>query len=98
MDSPTDRLLTDFVMMVVLHRRDMKKNNDFDRYDGRFSRIEQKFASLAEVISRDNPELAKTLHTAFVQPARALAFKNAEHQKAIKEEKSQGSKGNPEDN
>ena len=98
MDSPTDRLLTDFVMMVGLLRRDMKKNNDFDRYDGRFSRIEQKFASLAEVISRDNPELARTLHTAFQMPARALAFKNAEHQKKLKEEKSRGSKGNPEDN
>ena len=84
MDSPTDRLLTDFVMMVGLLRRDMKKNNDFDRYDGRFARIEQKFAGLAEAISRDNPELARTLHTAFQQPARALAFKNAEHQKQIK--------------
>lgn len=98
MDSPTDRLLTDFVMMVGLLRRDMKKNNDFDRYDGRFSRIEQKFASLAEVISRDNPELAKTLHTAFQQPARALAFKNAEHQKKLKDEKAGNGKGNPEDN
>ena len=94
MASPTDRLLTDFVMMVGLLRRDMKKNNDFDRYDGRFTRIEQKFAGLAEAISRDNPELAKTLHTAFQQPARALAFKNAEHQKAIKAEK----KGDPENN
>src|SRR5688500_19457701 len=98
MDSPTERLLTDFVMMVGLLRRDMKKNNDFDRYDGRFSRIEQKFASLAEVISRSNPELAKTLHTAFQMPSRALAFKNAEHQKKLKEEKSPGGKGNPEDN
>ena len=94
MDSPTDPLLTDFVMMVGLLRRDMKKNSDFDRYDGRFARIEQKFASLAEAISRDNPELAKTLHTAFQQPARALAFKNAEHQKAIKAEK----KGDPGNN
>jgi hypothetical protein len=97
MDSPTDRLLTDFVMMVGLLRRDMKKNNDFDRYDGRFARIEQKFATLAEVISRENPELARTLHTAFQQPARALAFKNAEHQKKLKDEKSSGT-GNPEDN
>lgn len=94
MDSPTDRLLTDFVMMVGLLRRDMKQKNDFERYEGRFSRIEQKFATLAEVISRDDPELAKTLHTAFQQPARALAFKNAEHQKAIKADKKSGPENN----
>ena len=84
MDSDTARLLTDFVMMVGLLRREMKQKNDFDRYEGRFSRLEQKFASLAELISRDNPDLAKTLHVAFQQPARALAFKNAEHQKKMK--------------
>ena len=84
MDSNTGRVLTEFVMMVGLLRRDMKQKNDFDRYEGRFSRLEQKFASLAELISRDNPDLAKTLHTAFQQPARALAFKNAEHQKKMK--------------
>lgn len=84
MDPQTGSLLTDFVMMVGLLRRDMKQKNDFERYDGRFSRIEHKFASLVELISRDNPDLAKTLHTAFQQPARALAFKNAEHQKELK--------------
>jgi predicted translin family RNA/ssDNA-binding protein len=98
MDSPTDRLLTDFVMMVGLLRRDMKQKNDFERYEGRFSRIEQKFAALAEEISRHNPDLAKALHTAFQQPARALAFKNAEHQKQLKDDKPGGGKGNPEDN
>ena len=84
MNSETATLLTDFVMMVGLLRRDMKQKHDFDRYEGRFSRLEQKFASLAEMISRDNPDLAKTLHTAFQQPSRALAFKNAEHQQRIK--------------
>ena len=84
MNSETATLLTDFVMMIGLLRRDMKKNNDFDRHEGRFSRIEQKFATLVELISRDNPDLAKALHTAFQQPARALAFKNAEHQKRMK--------------
>ena len=84
MDSETARLLTDFVMMVGLVRRDMKNNKDFERYEGRFSRVESKFVSLAEQISRDNPDLAKALHTAFVQPSRALAFKNAEHQKELK--------------
>jgi hypothetical protein len=85
MDSPTARLLTDLIMMVGLLRREMKQKNDFERYEGRLSRIEQKFAALAELISRDNPDLAKALHTAFQQPARALAFKNAEHQKKMKE-------------
>ena len=84
MDSKTGSLLTDFVMMIGLLRRDMKKNNDMDRHEGRFSRIDQKFALLAEMISRDDPDLAKALHTAFQQPARALAFKNAEHQKKMK--------------
>jgi len=84
MDSQTGTLLTDFVMMVGLMRRDMKNNKDFERYEGRFSRIDQKFLALVEMISRDNPDLAKALHTAFQQPARALAFKNAEHQKRMK--------------
>jgi hypothetical protein len=86
MDSETARLLTDFSMMVGLLRRDMKapQNNTFERHAGRFARIEQKFSELVELISRDDPELAKALHTAFLQPSRALAFKNAEHQKKLK--------------
>ena len=84
MDPQKARLLTDFVMMVGLLRRDIRHNSDFDRYAGRFSRIEQKFSTFVELISRDDPELAKALHTAFQQPARALAFKNADHQKELK--------------
>ena len=84
MDPDKARLLTDFVMMVGLLRRDIRHNSDFDRYAGRFSRIEQKFSAFAEMISRDDPELAKTLHRAFQQPGVALAFKNAEHQKERK--------------
>ena len=75
MDSETARLLTDFTMMVGLLRRDIKNNkqhDDWGRYEGRFARIEQKFSSLAELISRDDPELAKALHMAFQQPSRAL--------------------------
>ena len=87
MDSETAKLLTDFAMMVGLLRRDMKapQNNTFERHEGRFARIEQKFSELAERISRDDPELAKALHTAFQQPSRTLAFKNAEHQKKLKD-------------
>lgn len=86
MDSQTGKLLTDFVMMIGLLRRDMKspQMNTFERHEGRFARIEHKFSELAELISRDDPELAKTLHTAFLQPSRTLAFKNAEHQKRLK--------------
>ena len=84
MDEATARLLTDFAMMVGLLRRDMKQNKEFERYEGRFARIEQKFSALAEFVSREDPELAKALHTAFQQPSRALAFKNAEHQKDLK--------------
>ena len=84
MDEATAKLLTDFAMMVGLLRRDMRKNNELERYEGRFARIEQKFSALAELVSREDPELAKALHTAFAQPSRALAFKNAEHQKDLK--------------
>ena len=96
MDSRTGQLLTDFVMMVGLLRRDMKapQNNTFERHEGRFVRIEKKFSELTEMVSRDNPELAKALHTAFQQPSRALAFKNAQHQKELK--KTNG--GEPTDN
>jgi hypothetical protein len=64
----------------------MKQKNEFDKYEGRFARIDQKFSSLAERISRDDPELAKALRTAWQLPARSLAFRNAEHQKEIRNE------------
>jgi len=91
MDSETSDLLADFVMMVGLLRRDMKapQNNTFERHAGRFARIDQKFSELVELISREDPELAKALHTAFQQPSRALAFKNAEHQKKLKSERTE---------
>ena len=96
MDQETGRLLTDFVMMVGLLRRDMKapQNNTFERHEGRFVRIEKKFSELTEMVSREEPELAKALRTAFQQPSRALAFKNAEHQKELKKKTS----GKPDDN
>ena len=90
MDPETGRLLADFVMMVGLLRRDMKapQNNTFERHEGRFVRIEQKFSELTELVSQNDPELARTLHMAFQQPSRALAFKNAEHQKELKKKNS----------
>lgn len=87
MDSETGKLLTDFVMMVGLLRREMKHNNEFERYEGRFGRIEQKFTTLAAEISQHDPELTKALRTAFEQPARVAAFKNAAHQRELKAKK-----------
>ena len=92
MDQETAKLLTDFVMMVGLLRRDMKapQNNTFERHEGRFVRIDQKLSELTALVSHDDPELAKVLHTAFQQPSRTLAFKNAEHQKELKAQKKTG--------
>jgi hypothetical protein len=84
MDPEVARLLADFVEKVGLLRRDMKQKKEFERYEARFIRIEQKFSALAELISRDDPEFARALRTAFLSPARALAFRNAEHQKELK--------------
>jgi hypothetical protein len=94
MDQELKSPFTDFIMMVGLLRREMKHNNEFERYEGRFGRIEKKFDTLAELISRDDPELAKALRTAFQQPARVAAFKNAEHQKELKARKKTGDPNN----
>jgi hypothetical protein len=81
MDSEVATLLIEFVEKVGLLRRDMQHRNELEKYEGRFSRIEQKFSALAERISRDDADLAKTLRTAWQLPARSLAFRNAAHQK-----------------
>ena len=81
MDQEIAAALAEFVEKVGLLRREMKHNKEFERYEGRFARIEQKFSALAELISRDDPDLAKALRTAFQTPARSLAFRNAEHNK-----------------
>ena len=81
MDTDIATLLTEFVEKIGLLRRDMQHRHELEHYEARFARIEQKFSALAERISRDDPELAKTLRTAWQLPARSLAFRNAEHQK-----------------
>ena len=81
MDPDIATLLTEFVEKVGLLRRDMQHRKEFDHYEARFARIEQKFSALAEHISRENPDFAKALRTAWQLPARSLAFRNAEHQK-----------------
>jgi hypothetical protein len=85
MDAEISTLLVELIEKVGLLRRDMVQKKDLEKYEARFSRIEQKFSSLAERLSRDDPELAKKLRTAWQLPARSLAFRNAEHQKDLKD-------------
>jgi len=84
MDPEIATLLTELVEKVGLLRRDLQQKKELEKYEARFARIEQKFSALAERISRDDPDLAKALRTAWQLPARSLAFRNAEHQKELK--------------
>ena len=84
MDKELATLLTELIEKVGLLRRDMQQKKELEKYEARFARIEQKFSALAERISRDDPDLAKALRTAWQLPARSLAFRNAEHQKEMK--------------
>ena len=81
MDPEIATLLTELVEKVGLLRRDMQHRGELERYEGRMGRIDQKFSALAEFIARNDPDLAKALRTAWQQPARSLAFRNAEHRK-----------------
>ena len=90
MDPEVSALLTEFVEKVGLLRKDMKQKKEFERYEARFLRIEQKFSALAEQISRDDPDLATALRKSFQMPSTTLAFKNAEHQKQLKGTKDKG--------
>jgi predicted nuclease with TOPRIM domain len=82
-DPELGSLLTELVEKIGLLRRDMQHRGELEKYQARMSRIEQKFSALAERISRDDPELSKTLRTAWQLPARSLAFRNAEHRKKL---------------
>ena len=81
MDPEIASSLAEFVEKVGLLRKDMKQKKEFERYEARFLRIEQKFSAVAELISRDDPELATALRKAFQMPSTTLAFRNAGHQK-----------------
>ena len=81
MDPELAALLTELVEKVGLLRRDMQHRGELERYEARMARVDSKFSALAEFISRTNPDLAKSLRTAWQQPARSLAFRNAEHKK-----------------
>lgn len=81
MNPEIGALLTEVIEKVGLLRRDMQHRKELDQYDARFQRIEQKISALADRISTEDPELAKSIRTAWQLPARSLAFRNAEHQK-----------------
>ena len=85
MDQDTAALLVELIEKVGLLRRDMQQKKELEKYEARFQRIEQKFNALAERLSREDPDLATALRTAWQLPARSLAFRNADHQKDLKE-------------
>ena len=86
MDKEIAALLVELIEKVGLLRRDMQQRKELEKYEARFQRIEQKFNALAEKLSAEDPELAKALRTAWQLPARSLAFRNADHQKDLKED------------
>ncbi len=81
MDPELATLLTELVEKVGLLRRDLQHRGDLEKYEARVARIDQKFSALVERISQSDPDLAKSLRTAWQLPARSLAFRNAEHRK-----------------
>ena len=85
MDREIAALLVELIEQVGLLRRDMQHKKELDKYEARFQRIEQKFNALAERLSLEDPDLAKALRTAWQLPARSLAFRNADHQKDLKD-------------
>ena len=81
MDPELGALLVELVEKIGLLRRDMQHKGDLDKYDARIARIEQKCSALAARIAESDPELARSLRSAWQMPARSLAFRNAEHKK-----------------
>jgi hypothetical protein len=84
MDPAVATLIVELVEKMGLLRRDMLLKKDVEKYEARLARIEQKLSALADLVSADDPDLAKRLRTAWQMPARSLAFRNAEHQKDLK--------------
>jgi hypothetical protein len=81
MDPDVKALLAEFVEKVALLRRDVQHKGELEKYEARFSRMEQKLMALADRLESSDPDLAKTLRSAWARPAMSLAFRNAEHQK-----------------
>ena len=85
MHPETARALVELIEKVGLLRRDLQHKGDAERYEARIARIEQKLVALVEQLESDAPETAKALRTAWQLPARSLAFRNADHQKQLKD-------------
>ena len=84
MDPAVATLIVELVEKMGLLRRDMLLKKEVEKYEARLARIEQKLSALADLVSANDPDLAKRLRTAWQMPARSLAFRNAEHQKDLK--------------
>lgn len=85
MTPESSRALVELIEKVGLLRRDLQHKGDLDRYEARIARIDQKMAALIEQLATDAPETATALRTAWQLPARSLAFRNADHQKQLKD-------------
>ena len=86
MDPKFASLLTEFVEKAGLLRQDMRRKGDLEKYEARIARVDAILSKLAEHLSAEHPDLAKALRTAWQQPGRSLAFRNVDHQKAMKAE------------
>jgi hypothetical protein len=81
MDAEAERLLVELIEKVGLLKRDLQHKRDLERYEARIARIDQKLGALVAAVNPTNAALGKALETAWKQPARSLAFRNAEHRK-----------------
>jgi len=85
MDPRLASLLTELVEKTGLLRHDLKRKGDLEKYEARIARVDAMIAKIAECVAEENPDLAKALRTAWQQPGRSLAFRNADHQKEMKD-------------
>jgi hypothetical protein len=85
MDPKLASLLTGLIEKAGLLRQDMKRKGDLEKYEARIARVDALLSKLAEHVSAEDPDLAKALRTAWQQPGRSLAFRNADHQKDMKD-------------
>jgi hypothetical protein len=81
MEPELATVLVELIEKVGLLRRDLQHRGDLDKYEARIARIEQKVSAMAARIADSDPDLARSLRSAWQLPARSLAFRNAEHQK-----------------
>ena len=84
MDPKLASLLTELVEKTGLLRHDLRRKGDLEKYEARIARVEAMVSKIAEHLVADDPDLATTLRTAWQQPGRSLAFRNADHQKDMK--------------